>query len=155
MVEWSWFMNALPKRKVLKKRATNIQMYCPIQKKKKKRNYKDQIIIIPSPLIHETPTVTDKNRTKKLPYSAKKEKEKRTEQKKYICSPFLLLLILFVLRQKDPTIKVPFALRVHVYKSTFFVFFFFLSVFVDFGRQFLLLWTVYTLCIYRSRIKKY
>ena len=42
---------------------------------------------------------------KKLPYSAKKEKEKRTEQKKYICSPFLLLLILFVLRQKDPTIN--------------------------------------------------
>ena len=46
---------------------------------KKKRTYKDQIIIIPSPLIHETPTVTDKNRTKKLPYSAKKEKEKEKE----------------------------------------------------------------------------
>ena len=45
-------MNALAKRKVLKKRATNIQMYCPI-KKKKKPYYKDQIIIIPSPLIYE------------------------------------------------------------------------------------------------------
>ena len=143
MVEWSWFMNALPKRKVLKKRATNIQMYCPIQKKKKKRTYKDQIIIIPSPLIHETPTVTDKNRTKKLPYSAKKEKEKRTEQKKYICSPFLLLLILFVLRQKDPTIKVPFGICVHV-----FGFFFFCSYLLTLRDNFY----CYEQCIYCSHI---
>ena len=57
-------------------------MYCPIQKKKKKITYKDQIIIIPSPLIHETPTVTDKNRTKKIALFSKKRKRKKNRTKK-------------------------------------------------------------------------
>ena len=51
-----------------------------------------------------------------------------------------------------------FGLRVHVYKFTFSVFFFFFSsAFVNFGRQFLLLWTVYTLfthCAYTVHVLK-
>ena len=37
----------------------------------------------------------------------------------------------------------------------FYFFFFLFSAFVDFGRQYLLLWTVYTLYIHCSHIKKY
>ena len=53
-------------------------MYCPI-KKIKKRTYKDQIIIIPSPLVHETPTVTEVTEKKSL-IQQKKKKKNRTKK---------------------------------------------------------------------------
>ena len=48
-------------------------------------------------------------------------------------------------------------LRVRVFQFTFSTFFFFLPAFVDFGRQYLLLWTVYTLfthCVYIVHVLK-
>ena len=47
--------------------------------------------------------------------------------------------------------------RLHFSVHVFYFFFFFLPVFVDFGRQFLLLWTVYTLfthCAYTVHVLK-
>ena len=72
----------ITKKKSTKKKGYKYPDVLSYSKKKKKRTYKDQIIIIPSPLIHETPTVTDKNRTKKIALFSKKRKRKKNRTKK-------------------------------------------------------------------------
>ena len=57
----------------------------------------------------------------------------------------------------DQVTKCAFGLRVRVFQFTFSTFFFFWPAFVDFGRQYLLLWTVYILfthCAYTVYILK-
>ena len=74
----------------------------------------------------------------------------------------IIIIIIFLLKKKKNLgigyTMWPFGLRVHVFCFTFSVFcFFFLPAFFDFGRQILLLWTVYALfthCVYTIHVLK-